>query len=232
MNKLNLLFTLYSLTAVVVIIERLLPSPLLQPSNFIRLHELNQTLVFLTVTVVLSFFYLKIFTKDFQTLKNKPDLQLTLGFLIGVYLFGAGEGWHEVASFTLNQYCNMLTLTNNLCQGLFINDYYTGNIIFFIGGVLMNTSLLALSYQHPPKSFNNQEMIVLFINSLVFALTWFAYSAFDKVLVGLFFSTVLMMISLIFTLRIKNRFKEYPFITYSAIAYTLATLGAALVKFQ
>lgn len=230
MNKLNILFTLYSATALVIIIERLLPSPLLQPFNFIRLHEINQTLIFITVTVILSFFYLKILTNNFQTLSKKRDSLLALCLVVGTYLYGAGEGWHEVASFTLNHYCNLENLADNLCNGLFINDYYAGNIIFFVGAVLMNISLLTLASYYPSKPFKNKEMAILIVNSIVFAFTWFAYSAFDKVLVGLFFSAVLMIISIYFFLKVKNKFRQYPFITYSALAYTLAAISAALVK--
>ncbi len=231
MHRLNILFSIYSLTALVIVIERLLPSPLLQPHSFIRLHEINQTVIFLTITIVLSLFYLQIFTNNFHTLKNKPDFLILLTFMVGVYLFGAGEGWHEVASFTLNHHCDLKNLTGDLCHGLFINDYYAGNIIFFIGGVLMNLSLLTLASKFPILAFNTKNMIFLILNSLVFAFTWFAYSAFDKVLVGLFFSAVLMIISLGFYLRVKNRIRQYPYILYSVIAYTLATVGAAWVRF-
>src|SRR3989338_829510 len=123
MHKLNKLFSIFSFVALIIIIERLLPSPILPPFNFIRLHEINQTVIFITITVILSFLYLKILTQDFKTLSKRVDFLLALSFVVGVYLYGAGEGWHEVASFTLNTYCNVNNLTGNLCKGLFINDY-------------------------------------------------------------------------------------------------------------
>ncbi|HZE86585.1 MAG TPA: hypothetical protein VE090_00095, partial [Methylomirabilota bacterium] len=110
-------------------------------------------------------------------------------------------------------------------------DYYVGNIIFFIGGVMMNTALLVLAAQYPIKPFSNNEITILLINSVVYAFTWFAYAAFDKVLIGLLFSAILMVISLGFLLKIKNRFREYPYITYSAIAYSLATIATLFVRF-
>ncbi|HZE87631.1 MAG TPA: hypothetical protein VE090_05530, partial [Methylomirabilota bacterium] len=73
MNRLNILFSLYSLTAFIIIVERLSPMTtiLLQPSNFIRLHEINQTVIFLSIIVILSVLTLKVVTNDFQTLKRK-----------------------------------------------------------------------------------------------------------------------------------------------------------------
>lgn len=231
MQQLNVLFSLFSLTAVIIIIERLLPSPLLQPYNFTRLHEINQTVIFITISAALSFFYLKLFTQNFKTLQKRTDFLWALCFIIGIYLYGAGEGWHEVASFTLNTHCVPNNPIGNLCKGLFINDYYAGNIIFFIGGLLTTIPLLALASKYPIKAFGNKDMAILFLNSIVFAFTWFAYAAFDKVLVGLFFSCVLMLISGLFFAKIWKHYREYPFIVYSAVAYTLATIAAGIVRF-
>lgn len=232
MNRLNWLFTYYSIIALVIIIERLLPSPILPPFNFIRLHQFNQTVIFITATVVLSFFYLKLFTNDFLALKNRGYSFFMLIFLVGIYLYGAGEGWHEIASFTLNTYCNPKKILGNLCHGLFINDYYAGNIIFFVGSIFVTIVLLYLSSKFTSKKFNAQEMIVLVLNSLVYAFTWFAYAAFDVVLIGLMFSTLLMLISWAFLIKVKYKFRDYPFITYSTIAYTLSTLTTIFFKFR
>jgi len=151
-------------------------------------------------------------------------------FVSGAYLYGAGEGWHEVASFTLNTYCDAQNLVGNLCQGLFINDYYAGNLIFFIGGVMMNTVLLALATKQKIDRFNNNDMIILLVNSLVYAFTWFAYAAFDVVLLGLYFAALLAIISIAAWLKVKRNMREYPYITYSVVAYTLATIATIMYR--
>lgn len=91
--------------------------------------------------------------------------------------------------------------------------------------------LLAFSAKKPVKKFGNRDMVTLLANSLVYAFTWFAYAAFDKVLVGLFFSTVLTVISILFMLKIRKRLREYPYIVYSAVVYTLATVATLIVRF-
>src|SRR5689334_9072822 len=112
MKRINTIVTLYTLTALVIIVERLSPATqiLLQPYNFIRLHEINQTVIFLPITVILSFFILKWVSNNFQTLNTKLNTILAVVFVCGAYLYGAGEGWHEVASFTLNAYCDVKNL--------------------------------------------------------------------------------------------------------------------------
>jgi hypothetical protein len=232
MKRINTIVSLYTLTALVIIIERLLPITrvLLQPYNFIRLHELNQTVIFLPITVILSFFILKSVTDNFRTINRKLNTILAVVFLCGAYLYGAGEGWHEVASFTLNTYCDTQNLAGNLCQGLFINDYYTGNLIFFVGGVMMNTVLLVLATQQKMERFNNKDLTILLINSLVYAFTWFAYAAFDVVLLGLYFAALLAVISIVAFIKVKRNVREYPYITYSAVAYTLATIATIIYR--
>jgi hypothetical protein len=232
MKRINTIVTLYTLTALVIIIERLSPTReiLLQPYNFIRLHELNQTIIFLPITVILSFFVLKSVTDNFQTLNRTLNTVLAVVFLCGAYLYGAGEGWHEVASFTLNTYCDSQSLSGNLCQGLFINDYYAGNLIFFVGGVMMNSVLLALATQQKMERFNNNDLAILLFNSLVYAFTWFAYAAFDVVLLGLYFAALLAVISLVAFMKVKWNTREYPYITYSVVAYILATIATVIYR--
>lgn len=232
MKRINLIVTLYTLTAFIIIVERLLPATqvLLQPYDFIRLHEINQTVLFLPITVLLSFFVLKSVTDNFQTLQRRFNTFLGALFVCGAYLYGAGEGWHEVASFTLNTYCGAANLSGNLCQGLFINDYYAGNLIFFVGGVMMNTVLLALATQRRMERFTNTDLAILFGNSLVYAFSWFAYAAFDIVLLGLIFVTLLAIISLLACAKVQWNMREYPYIAYSAVAYSLATIATAIYR--
>lgn len=224
MKPLNILFTISSFNVLLIIVERLsfTTDILLQPYSHIRLHELIQGPIFLTISVVLSFLTLRLLTNNFKNLTTNYGLILSTIFVAGAYLYGLGEGWHELASFTFNHHCNVNNFTGDLCGGLFINDYYTGNILFFIGGISMNTSLIFLELKSPSKAFNKRDLIILSANSLVYAFTWFAYAGFDRVLVGLYSALILMAVSLYIFFKIKSKFQNYPFITYSALAYALA----------
>ncbi|OGG25215.1 hypothetical protein A3A59_01355 [Candidatus Gottesmanbacteria bacterium RIFCSPLOWO2_01_FULL_42_10] len=137
-----------------------------------------------------------------------------------------------MASFTLNQYCTINNIIGNLCGGLFINDFYAGNIIFFVGGVFLNVSLMSFAVIQPLEHFDNQDLTILLANSLVYAFTWFAYAAFDKVLIGLLFSTILAFISIGFLIKVKSRLRKHPYILYSTVAYALATIATIVVRFR
>jgi uncharacterized membrane protein len=95
---------------------------------------------------------------------------------------------------------------------------------------MMNGVLLALATQQRMERFNNKDLAILLFNSLVYAFTWFAYAAFDVVSLGLFFASLLAVISIVAFIKIKRNIREYPYITYSVVAYTLATIATLIYR--
>lgn len=228
MNRLNGAFTVTSALVLLVTIERFsfTTTILLQPYSFIRLHELVQGPILLTLFLVVSTFVLKELSYDFKTLRY-PMLAL---FVVGAYLYGLGEGWHEVSSFTLNQHCDVRELSGDLCEGLFVNDYYTGNILFFIGGIGMATALMILQRANPSDAWDDRNLIIGAVNSFIYSFTFFAYAAFDPVLVGLYSTAALMLISLVLLAGAATHWRQYPYISYSALAYALATAASLIIR--
>jgi hypothetical protein len=230
MNRLNRAFTVTSVLVLLVTIERFsfTTTIVLQPFTFIRLHELIQGPILLTLFLVVSTFVLKEITSDFKTLRY-PLLAL---FVVGAYVYGLGEGWHEVTSFTLNQYCDLHDISSDLCGGLFINDYYTGNIFFFVGALGMATALMILERVNPSSAWDNRNVAIGAVNSVIYSFTFFAYAAFDPVVVGLSSTAALMLISLVLLAGVIRHWRQYPYISYSAFAYTLATAASLLVRLR
>jgi hypothetical protein len=228
MNRLNGAFTVTSALVLLVTIERFsfTTTILLQPYSFIRLHELIQGPILLTLFLVVSTFVLKELSGQFKTLRY-PLLAL---FVVGAYLYGLGEGWHEVTSFTLNQHCDVQNISDDLCGGLFINDYYTGNILFFIGGIGMATALMILERMNPSRPWDNRNVIIGVVNSVIYSFTFFAYAAFDTVLVGLYSTAALMLIAIVLLAGVARRWREHPYLSYSVFAYTLATTASLIVR--
>ena len=232
MKRINLLFTLSSLSVLLVTLERFsfTTKILLQPYNFMRLHEIVQMVFIILFTVVIPFLLLKEITNNFATLKTKKGYLLILLFVIGVYFYATGNGVHEVSSFNFNNYCDTQNFSGDLCGGFFINDYYTGNIFYFAGGAMMVISLLYLEKLKPSNGFTKKDMKILAANALIYAFAIFAYAAFDKVLVGLIYSLIISIISINLFLQIKNKYLEYPVITYTTLTYTIGTLAALVVR--
>jgi hypothetical protein len=97
---------------------------------------------------------------------------------------------------------------------------------------MMNASVLVLATQHREQRFDNRDMAILLVNSIVYAFTWFAYAAFDVVLLGLYFATLLAIISIVAWLKVKRNMREYPYIAYSVVAYTLATIATIMYRIR
>lgn len=232
MNKLNRLFTYSSLSVLLVTIERFsfTTKVLLQPYSFLRLHELFQMTVIILLTVLIPFLILKEVSSNFSTLKTKAGLLLTLTFLIGVYYYSTGNGIHEISSFNFNNFCDTKNFSGDLCGGFFINNYYTGNIFYFIGGILMVLPLMIMEKLNPNKKFHKKDFPLLLINSLVYAFAIFAYAAFDRVLIGLIYSLVISIIALFLFYKIRKKYLEYPVTTYTALTYTIGTVAALIVR--
>jgi hypothetical protein len=51
-------------------------------------------------------------------------------------------------------------------------------------------------------------------------------------LLGLFFAALLAVISILAFLKVKRNIREYPYITYSVVAYILATVATLIYRLR
>jgi len=231
MNRLNWIFTLSSISVILVTIERFsfTGKILLQPFNFLRLHELIQITFLILLTVIIPVLLLREVTNNFKSF-GKRDFWLLMLFVTGVYFYATGNGVHELASFLFNHYCDVKSFSGNLCNGFFFNDYYTGNIYYFMGGFAMVASLLLLELKKPNQNYSKKDFPLTLINAVIYAFAIFAYAAFDVVLIGLIYSLITTIFALGLFMKIKNKYLQYPLITYTTITYFLGTVAALIIR--
>ena len=236
MKRLHILFSLNSLLVVLVSIERFsfTTRVLLQPYDFLRLHEAIQMTVLILATAILPFFLLKEVTGDFSLLAKGKRGNLLLGalFIAGIYLYASGNAFHELASFMLNQYCNVTAVSGTLCQGLFFNDYYTGNVLYFVGAFLFTIVLILLEVSQPRFEMTRRDLWLLLPNCMLYALAIVAYAGFDRVLVGLVYSLFTTVVVVAILLINRKELRRLPLTSYTAITYVLGTLVACVVRFH
>lgn len=234
MKRLHILLTLSSINVILVSIERFSPTTtiLLQPDNFLRLHELIQMTFLILFTVIIPAFVLRELTHNFRLLQTPKGAALGLLFLVGIYFYATGNGLHEVASFLLNQYCPTLYFDSPICKSLFADDYYVGNILYFVGAWAFTVPLLIFEQMEPHESMSRRDIVFLVINSLFFALAVFAYSGFDVVLVGLVFSVIMLITAVVLFFRARRDYHLLPYTVYTLIAYTLGVVGSLIVRLR
>lgn len=232
MKSVNRLLTLLSLTTVVITLERVSPTTkiLLQPYNFLHLHEVVQMSLISAFSVIVSFLLLRAISGNFRLLQDGAGTVLGVLFILGTYFYATGNGVHEVASFLFNQYCDTKHFTSAECGSMFFNDYYAGNIAYFLGLGLSNLALILLELRRPDRSYGARDMVVTIANGGVLALTFFAYGAFDRVSVGLISTIVCALVFDLVLLGSKVRFRTVPFTLYSALGFSAAALLAMPVR--
>jgi hypothetical protein len=233
MKRINLLLTLLSLNAVLVTVERFsfTTKIILQPYSFLRLHELVQMTVIILISAVIPFFILKEISHNFESLKSTKGTLIGLLFIIGLYFYATGNGLHELASYFYNTFCDTNRIESVECGSMFFNDFYTGNIMYFAGLFMSNLSLILLELKSPGrKKFGRQDMAVLLGNSVVLALMFFAYAAFDKVIVGLVYVVLSAIIFVPILLLNRKRYLHLPFTIYTALTYLLSAAASLVVR--
>jgi len=228
MHTLNRIFLVNSLLVVLVSVERFSVTTrvILQPHSFLSLHQLVQTGVLILAGTVTSWWTFSVVSGQ-----RRARLWLSIAFIAGTYLYGAGEGLHELASYLLNSRCaDPAHPVGTLCGGLFVNDFYTGNILFFAGGLLMTASLLVAERLQPATTFARRDVALLSVNAVVFAATVVAYAAFDTVLVGLVFALVMQVVSVAMWLPVRREPLRYPVTLYTLITYALGAVVAVALR--
>lgn len=234
MKHLHILLSIFSLIVIAVTIERFsfTTKVLLPPNQFIRLHEVIQTAFLTTASVGIFVLLLKEVTQTFSKVKNAEAVFLVCLFTLGVYLYGAGEGAHEIASFTFNTFCPVKLFSSHLCKSLFINDYYFGNILYFLGGILMTLPLLIFERKYTKLQMKNSDIIFVSGNALIYAFGLFAYAAFDRVLLGLIYCIILLVLSAGFFFTYKKGFRNLPVTYYFFASFVIGTVPGIFIRFH
>jgi hypothetical protein len=232
-HPINRIFWLNSLVVLLVTVERFSRTTraVLSPHAFLSLHQLIQTVVLILASVVLSLLLFWEASGHFAPLRGRRTVWLSALFTAGVYLFGAGEGLHELASYLLGSRCDADHPVGDLCGGLFVNDFYTGNIIFFVGAALITAIPIIAERLQPRSDFTRAALASLIINAVVYAFTVVAYAAFDAVLVGLVFALVMLAFTVTMWLPVRRNALRYPVATYSVITYVLGAVVSVAIRF-
>lgn len=233
MKPINRLLTLISLTAILIIIERLSPTTkiVLQPFSFLRLHEVFQMSVIILISVLLLFFIFREVTDKFATLKTKKGIVLGTLVIVGIYFYSTGNGLHEVSSYLFNMFCHAKKHQSLMCGSMYFNDYYFGNILYFVGALLVDGAIMLLEIGNPNKTFTKKDITVTIANGLVFGLGVTAYAAFDIVVIGLIYAVIGAIMSFYLLLSSKQKYIHLPYTIYHVYGYTLAAVLTAIIRF-
>lgn len=188
-------------------------------------------MVVITISIIISYFLLQTISNNFSLLKGKFGALVGVLFTLGIYFTATGNGAHEIASFAYNTFCDTKTIENKLCRSLFFNDYYFGNIVYFIGLLLGNISLILLERKNALKKTTRNQTIITVTNGILYALALTAYAAFDRVLVGLGFVIIAAITVNFFLLTARKNAAFLPFTLYCSLGYTASALLSIFIRY-
>ncbi len=234
MKNLHIFLILSSLNVLLVTMERFsfTTKIVLQPYDFLRLHEGIQMTIIILITMILPFFMMKTISNNFKTISTKKETTTLLIFIIGVYFYATGNGAHEIASYIFNTFCDTKTIpSSGMCASAFFNDYYFGNILYFAGGLLMYFALMMFERTHNLFLMNRKDMWGIVSNAMVLAIAIFAYAAFDPVLVGVVYSIAMMVMAWIFLYTSGRDFRRMPLTFYTTVAYSIGSILSLAFRF-
>ncbi|MEK7517037.1 MAG: hypothetical protein AAB583_00675 [Patescibacteria group bacterium] len=232
MKKIHLLLTGLSVTILLLSLNRFTSFTLsyLQPYDFLRWLDFNAMIPIPLLSILLYYFLLREVTYESSFKKTKLYIFLFTLFTVGVYLFGASSGNHEVTNYLNTRFCERGTIDSPLCNIIAYNDDEFSHLIYYLGFVFMNVVLLLMEYNMPrKKGMVKKDYIFVSLNALFIGLGIFANLAFEEIGIDLYVFGFLMVLSL-YLLYSKKVVSKFPITYYFAVSYTIGVVGTSIFK--
>lgn len=194
-------------------------------NEFLRWVDFNNMLVLPLISLV-TFYYLKETLAGGSTAQGAANQAVGLLFVIGIYLFGAGYGDHEVTNYLHSRFCPQGT-TSDLCRIVIFHDDEFSHWVWFAGFVLINVVLLLTqALFHYQGAWRSRDMLLLIGNGLFVALGIFANLAFEEIGLDLYIVALLAVLAI----GLWRLYGRQPLFLYYTTAYVVGLVGTGLYK--
>ena len=236
MKRIHLILTGLTATIILLSLNRLSNATqgYLMPYEFLRWLDFNAMLPIPLFSIILYWLLKREIIRD---AKDHPFINttrytlLTILLISGIYFFGAGSGDHEVTNYLNFRFCDAGALRNSLCDIITYNDDKFSHIVYYIGFILMNVSLMLIEFHLPRKiKITSKDLILITGNSLFIALGIFANLAFEEAKLDLIFFGSVMLLSLYLLFSKKSGTRILPVTYYFASSYTIGVVGTLIYK--
>lgn len=233
MRVVHRILTGLSLTIILLSLNRLFSFTLsyLQPFEFLRWLDFNAMIPIPLLTVILYYFLKRNVQNNTAAKKSKYQAWFNVLFIAGVYFFAAGSGDHEVTNYLNTRFCDAGQLHSPICNIISFNDDEFSHIIYYIGFILLNVSLMATEFTLPRKSVvSSRDLKFLWANGLFIALGIFANLAFEEIGLDLFFFGSMAALAVYLAFYAGKSYRNLPVIYYSVISYGIGVVATLLYK--
>lgn len=231
MKRLHLVLTGISVVIMLLSINRLttLTTGYLQPHEYLRWLDFNAMLVIPLISVLLYF----LLEHDIIMATDRPatstvHVLLSMVLISGMFFFAAGSGDHEVTNYLHSRFCSDAADTP-ICRIIAYNDDVFSHIVYYIGFVLINLSLMVREFLLPRAvPARTRDLALIALNALFIALGIFANLAFEPAGLDLVFFGSVTIVSL--ALTFLRRLRQIPVLWYFSVSYAAGTGATVLYK--
>lgn len=227
-SRIHLYLTIQSVVVILLSINRLssLTTGYVAANQFLRWVDFHNMLTLPLITLVV----LQLLKQHLETNGTTSNIfshrLANLVFVIGIYLFGAGYGDHEITNYLHIRYCPQ-GVSNDLCRIIIFNDDEFSHWIWFAGFTLVNVTLLWIQALFAaPSAMHRGDKVGIVLNSLFIALGIVANLAFETIGLDLYIVALLAIVSI----TLLWRKGQQPIILYYSVAYTLGLVATGIVK--
>ncbi|MEJ2558830.1 MAG: hypothetical protein P8186_21970 [Anaerolineae bacterium] len=230
LGKIHVLLTGQTILVILVSVNRLstLTTSYVLPNEFLRWVDLHNMLT-LPVVLVAVWYLLKrqLETSSNHAAQNKfAHLVLNLTFIIGVYVFGAGYGNHEVTNYLHLRFCTD-SVNDTLCRIIIYNDDTFSHLVWFIGFILPNVALMFIQVLFPhPSPLTGRDQGLLAFNALFVGASIVANLAFEPIGLDLYVIALLAILAL----ALVWKHGKQPLLFFYSVAYSLGLVATFIIK--
>lgn len=228
LSRLHLLLGVQSLNVVLVSANRLGPwtTGFVAQNEFLRWVDLINLLVVPLISVVCSWLIKRDLERGARMGNALAHAALSLTFVIGVYLLGAGYGAHEVTNYLHVRFCprgDELAL----CDIVAFNDDAFSHWVWFAGFILMTAALMGVQALFPYRGrLGAGDVGLLVFNALFIALGVFANAAFEEIGLDLYVVALVAGLALVL-MRLRH---VQPLLLYNAVAFGVGLVATMAYK--
>jgi hypothetical protein len=228
LGRIHALLTIQTVVILLLSINRLssVTAGYVAANEFLRWVDFHNMLTLPLISLV-TLYYLKETLADEARVRNGLTYQVIgLLFAVGLYLFGAGYGAHEVTNYLHIRFCDQET-TSALCRIIIFTDDEFSHWIWFAGFVLINLVLILTQVLFPYRGgWRRRDTWLLIGNGLFVALGIFANLAFEEIGLDLYVVAFLALLAV----GAWWRYGRQPLFLYYATGYWVGLIGAGLYK--
>jgi hypothetical protein len=228
MLRIHLLLAVQSLVAILVSINRLGTWTLgyVLPNQFLRWVDLNNMLILPLISLVAFYLLKKTIEYGSPARDSRVHMTISLVFIVGIYLLGAGYGDHEVTNYLHIRFCSVDN-RSPLCRAIIFNDDEFSHWVFFAGFVMVNAALLFLQNIFPHKeNLTGRDIALLSFNSLFLGAGILANLGFEEIGLDLYIVAMLAAISLYFLWKRRGQ----PLFVYYTSAYCFGLIASFIAQ--